>query len=1180
MRNLTKMGLAVLIVALLLVAAFIPLSSHPPTNGLDTNTQFVMGSDGNLVPHYFGPYPNYATSQLPTVTYNSDGTIASVTGGIQKFIDSLPGLGEAAANNLGNYISVGFPDTTTYPGSDYYEIAVVEYKQQMHSNLTLTTLRGYVQLETAANYANSKHYALTYLNGTAILKYDGTPAIAFDKPQYLGPFIIASKDVPVRVKFTNLLPTGVDGNLFLPVDKTVMGAGMGPIPVVNGDGSVALNPDGSVMYETYTENRANLHLHGGNTPWISDGTPNQWITPAGEDTVYPEGVSVYNVPDMPDPGPGSQTFYYTNQQSARLLFYHDHSYGITRLNVYAGEAAGYLLQDDVEKQLVAEGIIPSVEIPLVIQDKTFVPDDTVPITNMWGTFSSQLAFQDPTWNTSMWGQVGDLWYPHVYMTMENPGDPTGMNSFGRWMYSPWFYPPHDPTYGPVANPYYDPSNPTDPMEPALIPGVPSVSSPGEGFMDTPVVNGVAYPYVNVDPQSYRFRVLNAADDRFFNLQLYVADSSVITADGRINTEVKMVPAIPNDSYPAGWPTDGRPSGVPDPATRGPEMIQIGTEGGFLPAPVVLPNLPINWNYDAGTFDVGNVNQGTLILGPAERADVIIDFSQFAGKTLILFNDAPAPYPANDPRQDYYTGNPDQTDSGGAPSTIAGYGSNTRTIMQIRVSNTTAAAPFDMAALFNAFNTTDTQIGAFEASQNTIIVPQAEYNSAYNETFPENAWVSIFARNITFTPVGYTEPVTMTFKNKAIHDEMGAAYDKEYGRMAVLLGVEQPNPTPATSNVILYNFYDPPTEVVAPALQGAQLGVLADGTQIWKISHNGVDSHVVHWHMFDVQLINRVAWDGILRPPAANELGWKDTLRVDPLQDTFVALRPVTPIVPFDLPNSVRPLDVTKPLGTLLKLDAMDPTGEPIQVINHVVNFGWEYVWHCHMLSHEENDMMRSIVAAVPPRDPSDLAVDLVGNKMVLTWRDNSLGESGFTVQRANDVNFLNGLVSFDVGENTTIYNDTTIVAGQGYYYRVVATNTVGDTWDYTIAHEYNGGIAPGNLAAKGFPTITVRSNPSNVVEPLYGVTTLISVTGSAGPTAVTVTWACSASSGQTGFVVQRATNTAFTQGVRNYTVGTTLLTYTDMTLVNPGTTYYYRVVAVSGVNVGTWSNIMSVTTPV
>ena len=50
--------------------------------------------------------------------------------------------------------------------------------------------------------------------------------------------------------------------------------------------------------DCFKDNRATLHLHGGITPWISDGTPHQWITPAGEATGYPQGVSVGNVPDM------------------------------------------------------------------------------------------------------------------------------------------------------------------------------------------------------------------------------------------------------------------------------------------------------------------------------------------------------------------------------------------------------------------------------------------------------------------------------------------------------------------------------------------------------------------------------------------------------------------------------------------------------------------------------------------------------------------------------------------------------------------------------------------------------------------------------------------------------------------------------------------------------------------
>ncbi len=121
------------------------------------------------------------------------------------------------------------------------------------------------------------------------------------------------------------------------------------------------------MPDCYTQNRATLHLHGGTTPWISDGTPHQWITPADETTRYPQGVAVQNVPDMvgasapagvPDctaATDGCQTFYYTNQQSARLMFYHDHAWGITRLNVYAGEAAGYVLTDATEQKLIGTG---------------------------------------------------------------------------------------------------------------------------------------------------------------------------------------------------------------------------------------------------------------------------------------------------------------------------------------------------------------------------------------------------------------------------------------------------------------------------------------------------------------------------------------------------------------------------------------------------------------------------------------------------------------------------------------------------------------------------------------------------------------------------------------------------------------------------------------------------------
>ena len=77
--------------------------------------------------------------------------------------------------------------------------------------------------------------------------------------------------------------------------------------------------------------------------------------------------------------------------------------------------------------------------------------------------------------------------------------------------------------------------------------------------------------------------------------------------------------------------------------------------------------------------------GTLFLGPAERADVIVDFTNFAGQTLILYNDAPTAFPALDPHYDYYTGAPDRTDIGGYAIAIPpGVGPNIRTVMQITV----------------------------------------------------------------------------------------------------------------------------------------------------------------------------------------------------------------------------------------------------------------------------------------------------------------------------------------------------------------------------------------------------------------------------------------------------------------------------------------------------------------
>ena len=80
--------------------------------------------------------------------------------------------------------------------------------------------------------------------------------------------------------------------------------------------------------------------------------PHQFFTPAGETSPLHEGVSYQNVPDMPTPPVGSQTSYYPNQQSNRLQFYHDHAWGMTRLTVYSGQFAPYLITDSVEDDFI------------------------------------------------------------------------------------------------------------------------------------------------------------------------------------------------------------------------------------------------------------------------------------------------------------------------------------------------------------------------------------------------------------------------------------------------------------------------------------------------------------------------------------------------------------------------------------------------------------------------------------------------------------------------------------------------------------------------------------------------------------------------------------------------------------------------------------------------------------
>lgn len=305
-----------------------------------------------------------------------------------------------------------------------------------------------------------EHEAHPDLEPTTLWGYEG---------QFPGPTIEARQGEPIYVQWQNKLP---DEHL-LPEDTTIH--------------------DDIVPYDS-TGVRVVTHLHGGNVESESDGRAQAWFTR-----------------DFQETGPkfAKQDYYYVNDQPPATLWYHDHSLGITRLNVYAGLAGFYLLRNDGEEALD----LPSgeYEIPLVLQDRSFNED-------------------------------GSLFYP-TGISEKNGGN--------------------------------DGSLP----DPSIVP---------QFYGDTSVVNGKAWPRLSVDPRKYRFRLLNGANSRFYNLKLLEYDEGA----GEIGSD-------------------------------GPPFVQIGNDGGLLSEPVEI--------------------EGRLELGSSQRADVVVDFSSYEGETLLLHNDAPAMY---------------------------------------------------------------------------------------------------------------------------------------------------------------------------------------------------------------------------------------------------------------------------------------------------------------------------------------------------------------------------------------------------------------------------------------------------------------------------------------------------------------------------------------------------------
>ncbi len=124
--------------------------------------------------------------------------------------------------------------------------------------------------------------------------------------------------------------------------------------------------------------------------------------------------------------------------------------------------------------------------------------------------------------------------PHIYEPNQSLTDISGMNLYGRWDFGPWVQPN---ILAPI-NPQAPELKAALPL-PGATPDTPwlyTTTTVPEAFNDVMMVNGTVYPYLVVQPTAYRFRILNASNDRFVNLQLYLDASGggALDASGRVS----------------------------------------------------------------------------------------------------------------------------------------------------------------------------------------------------------------------------------------------------------------------------------------------------------------------------------------------------------------------------------------------------------------------------------------------------------------------------------------------------------------------------------------------------------------------------------------------------------------------------------------------------------------------
>lgn len=579
--------------------------------------------------------------------------------------------------------------------------------------------------------------------------------------------------------------------------------------------------------------------------------------------------------------PGVGSFVYQNDQPSATIWYHDHSLGMTRLNVYAGPAGFWLIRDPLgvnrETGLVS-GILPG-PAPVAGQGVLAlnVPGD--PVRN--GIREIPIAIQDRSFNAD-----GSLFYPDS-------------RSF------------FDGYTGPYAGQCRDVVAGTAPV-PCTAAGLTDGSlveisdmapvwNP-EAFFNTMVVNGTTWPKLEVAPALYRFRLLNGCNSRVLNLALKTTDA--LGNPVRVNKTIYK-PKKGVNTF------DQKIIKISEL-----EFFQIGTEQSLLPQVVAVSTGFATPLVGKSTVQEGKITNArkapnaaqALLLGLAERADVIVDFRGLPNGTIVtLFNTGPdAPF-------------------GGFPAVPVADPATTGQVMRFVVNN----------ALLGA-SPTDELRGTVKPWP--VLNPTAA-------TSPESLVLGpVDGGTVTPAPNPVPRQLALVEEESAL---VCVTVDALTGAITPVL-----DPTSPTGYEIPLGPGLCPTPTALPmAPKAAVLGTVGAGvptvtlwsdpivtnvatgsSETWEFHNFTIDAHPIHVHEVKFQVRGRrgiaggpsiVAGRGIVNGVQAWENGWKDTVLAYPGEVTSVS-----------------------------------------------ANFGIAglYVWHCHIVEHEDNEMMVPYCIGSPGTD--------------------------------------------------------------------------------------------------------------------------------------------------------------------------------------------------------------------